>query len=237
MILRHAASCSLFILVTLFLTGVSHAQVEPAPEKKEEGAMVRIVCVQSLTGKDEPVTLAKKTENGKWNESGDLTLSPALITDWIRVPVGLNHIGRKNGAELASIGSFTVSPTMKAAILILLPEVKEKVYRVHLIDTAKLEFRKGKAIIVNYSTISALVKMGKQTTTVAPGQQVVETIKADEDGMYPMLVGHLDKDKNTVLCYDHRVSFNPNTRTFILLFPDPDTGLRAMTLSEFGPFE
>ena len=52
-----------------------------------------------------------------------------------------------------------------------------------------------------------------------------------------MLVGYIDADKNTVLCYDHRVSFNPNTRTFILLFPDANTGLRAMTLSEFGPFE
>ena len=237
MILRYAASCSLFILVALFPTEQSHAQEVPAPDKKEEGSMVRIVCVKSLTGEDEAVTLAKKTESGKWSESGDLTLSSALITDWIRVPGGLNHIARKNGAELASIGSFTISPAMKSAILILLPDMEKKVYRVHLIDPAKLDFRKGKAIIVNYSTIHALVKMGKQNNTVAPGQQVVETITADSDGMYPMLIGHLDKDKNTVLCYDHRVSSNPNTRTFILLFSDPDTGLRAMTLSEFGPFE
>ena len=199
--------------------------------------MVRIVCVQSLSGEDEKITLAKKTEDGKWIESGDLTLSSSLITEWIRVPVGLNDIARKNGAELDSIGSFTISPTMKRAILILLPDIEKKVYRVQTIDPAKLEFRKGKALIVNYSTIPALVKMGKQTNTVASGQQVVETITADGDGMYPMLIGHLDKDKNTVLCYDHRVSANPNTRTFILLFPDLDTGLRAMTLSEFGPFE
>ena len=237
MILRYAASCSLFILATLFLTEASHAQAAPAPEKKEEGAMVRIVCVQSLNGKDEAITLAKKTEDGKWIESGDLTLSSTLITEWIRVPVGLNHIARKNGAELTSIGSFTISPTMKGAILILLPDVEKKVYRVQLIDPAKLEFRKGKALIVNYSKTPALVKMGKQTNTVAPGQQVVETITADADGMYPMAIGQLDKDKKIVLCYDRRVSSNPNTRTFILLFPDPDTGLRAMTLSEFGPFE
>jgi hypothetical protein len=79
--------------------------------------------------------------------------------------------------------------------------------------------------------------MGKQTNTLAPGQQLVETITVDGDGMHPMLIGHLDQDKKTVLCYDRRVSSNPNTRTFILLFPDPDTGLRVMTLSEFGPFE
>jgi hypothetical protein len=237
MILRYAASCSFFILATLFLPEASHAQEAPAPEKKEEGAMVRIVCVRSLNGKDEAITLAQKTEDGKWIESGDLTLSSTLITEWIRVPVGLNDIVRKNAAELTSIGSFTISPTMKGAILILLPDMEKKVYRVQLVDPAKLEFRKGKALIVNYSKIPAFVKMGKQTNTVAPGQQVVETITADADGMYPMLIGHLDKDKKTVLCYDRRMSSNPNTRTFILLFPDPDTGLRAMTLSEFGPFE
>lgn len=199
--------------------------------------MVRIVCVQSLNGEDEKITLARKTEDGKWVESGDLTLSSSLITEWIRVPVGLNDIARKNGAELTSIGSFTISPTMKGAILILLPDVEKKVYRVQTVDPAKLEFRKGKALIVNYSKTPALVKMGKQTNTLAPGQQLVETITADADGMYPMLIGHLDADKKTVLCYDRRVSSNPSARTFILLFPDPNTGLRAMTLSEFGPFE
>ena len=196
MFLRYATSCSLVSSGHLFPAskhqGQAEPQTEPAPAKKEEGAKVRIVCVQTLNGKDEAITLAKKTEDGKWIESGDLTLSSSFITDWIRVPVGLNHIARKNGAELTSIGSFTISPTMKGAILILLPDMEKKVYRVQLIDPAKLEFRKGKALIVNYSKIPALVKMGKQTNTVAPGQQVVETITADADGMYPMLIGHLD---------------------------------------------
>lgn len=199
--------------------------------------MVRVVCVQSLNGKDEEITFAQKTEDGKWIESGDLAMRSSFITEWIRVPFGLNHIVRKNGAEPIPIGSFTISPPMKGAIVILLPDMEKKVYRVQLVDPAKLEFRKGKALIVNYSRIPALVNMGKQTNTVAPGQQLVETITADGDGMHPMMIGHPDKDNKTVLCYDRRVSSNPNTRTFILLFPDPDTGLRAMTLSEFGPFE
>lgn len=237
MTLRHAASSSLFILATLFLTESGRAEPPATSEKKQEGTMVRIVCVQSLNGGDEAITLAQKKEDGKWTESGDLTLSSTFITDWMRVPVGLNHIVRKNGAELTSIGSFTISPAMKGAILILLPDVEKNVYRVQTIDPAKLEFRKGKALTVNYSKIPALVNMGKKTSTLAPGQQLVETITADGDGMHPMMIGHLDKDKKTVLCYDRRVSSNPNTRTFILLFPDPDTGLRAMTLSEFGPFE
>ena len=237
MILRYAASCSLFILATLSLTEASHAQAEPTPEKKKEGAMVRLACVQNLEGEDEKVTLAKQTEDGKWIEFGDLGLRSTLITEWIHVPVGLNHLVRKNGTELTSIGSFTISPTMKGVILILVPDVKKKVYRVQLIDPANLQFQRGKALIVNYASIPALVNLGKQTKTLAPGQQLVETISADASGMHPMLIGHLDENKKTVLCYDHRVSSNPNTRTFILLFPDPDTVIRAITLSEFGPFE
>ena len=237
MIFRYVASCSLIVLATLFLTVKTHAQAAPASEKKEEGAMVRIVCVQTLTGRDQPITFAKKTEDGKWIESGDLTLSSTIISEWTRVPAGLNQIAKRSGAELISIGSFTISPTMKGAILILLPDKEKNGYRVQLIDPAKLEFRKGKALIVNYSKIPALVKMGAKSNTVASGQQVVETITADANGMYPMLIGYLDADKKTVLCYDRRVSSNPSTRTFILLFSDPDTGLRAMTLSEFGPFE
>lgn len=237
MILRYAASFSLFILVTLFLPEASHAQGEAAPEKKQEGAMVRIVCVQSLNGEDEEITLAKKTEDGKWIEFGDLKLRSPFITEWIRVPVGLNHIVRKNAAELNSIGSFTISPTIKGAVLILLPDVEKKSYRVQLIDPAKLEFKKGKALIVNYSAIPALVNMGKQTKTVASGQQIVEAITPNADGMYPLLIAHVDKEKKIVPCYDRLVSTNPNTREFILLLPDSDAGLRAMSLSEFGPFE
>ena len=200
--------------------------------------MVRIVCVQSLSGeKDEIITLAKKTEDGKWIEFGDLELRSPFITEWIRVPVGLNHLVRKKGEELASLGTFTISPAMKGAILILLPDQGKNAYRVQVIDPAKLKFRKGKALIVNYSSIPAMVNMGKETTTVAPGQQFVETITADKDGMHRLLVAHLDKDKKIVPCYDRFVSSNLNTRKFILLFPDPDSGLRAMTLSEFGPFE
>jgi hypothetical protein len=225
-------------MAMLFLSKIAQAQTEtPAPEKKEDGAMVRIVSVHNLNGKDERITLAKKTEDGKWIEFGDLDLPSPFITEWVRVSTGLNHVASKNGAELTSLGTFTISPTVKKAILILLPDVKKKVYRVQLIDPAKLEFRKGKALVINYSSIPALINMGKQSKTVDPGKQFIETITADKDGMSPMRIGYHDQDKNIVLCYDRRVTFNPNTRSFILLFPDPNNGLRAMTLTEFGPFE
>jgi hypothetical protein len=246
MFLRYAAACSLFVLAMLFLPESSQAQTEPQteaqteapPEKKEKGAMVRIVCVQSLSGdKDEEITLAQKTEDGKWIESGDLTLRSPCITDWVRVPFGPNNLVRKGDAEPVSLGSFTISPDMKGAILILIPDLVKQIYRLQVIDPAKLEFRKGKALIVNYSKMPALVNMGKETKTVAPGQQLVETIKTDANSMHRMLIAYLDKDKNVVPCYDRFVSANPNTRKFIMLFPDRDTGLRAMSLSEFGPFE
>ncbi len=82
-----------------------------------------------------------------------------------------------------------------------------------------------------------MVKIGKASQLVAPGKQVVQKINANGDGMYRLLIGHMGTDKKIVACYDRFLSSNPNTRKFILLFPDPDTGLRAMSLSEFGPFE
>jgi hypothetical protein len=238
MTLRYAASCSLALLAFFVLPASGQAQTEPAPPKKEEGAKVRIVCVQNLSGKeDEMITLAKKTEDGKWIEFGDLELRSPFITDWVRVSAGLNHIVRKEGGEFVSLASFSISAKMKSAVLIMLPDVQKKTYRLQVIDPAKLEFRKGKALVVNYSNLPAMVNMGKETTTLAPGQQFVENISPDKDGMHRMLIAHLDKDKKIVPCYDRFVSSNPNTRKFILLFPDPETGLRAMTFSEFGPFE
>jgi hypothetical protein len=238
MILRYAASFTLSILAMLSLAGTSRAQTEPAPGKKKEGAMVRIVCVQSLSGqKDEEITLAKKTEDGKWIESGNLSLRSPFITDWVPVPVGLNHLVRKEAKEFISLGSFTIAPDTTGAVLILLPDMEKKIYRIQLINPAKLEFRKGKALIVNYSTIPAMVNIGEKTKTVAPGQQLVEPIKTDANSMHRMLIAYLDKDKNVVPCYDRFVSANPNTRKFILLFPDPNTGLRAISLSEFDPIE
>jgi hypothetical protein len=238
MILRYAASCSLSLLAFFALPTGSRAQTEPTPAKKEEGARVRIVCVQSLSGnKSEEVTLAKQTEDGSWIEFGDLELRSPFITDWVRVSAGLNHVVRKEGGELSSLGSFNVTANMKSAVLIMIPNVQKNNYRLQVIDPAKLEFRKGKALVVNYSTLSAMVNMGKETKTLAPGQQLIETMAADKEGMHRMLIAHLDKDKKIVPCYDRYVSSNPNTRKFILLFPDPDTGLRAMTLTEFGPFE
>lgn len=226
------------ILAALSLQQTSHAQDAPVPEKKVEGTMVRFLCVQSVTPvkedeEDETITLARMSEDGEWTEVGEISLRSSFITSWIGLKKGVTHLIRKEGEIIISLGSFTIAPMMKHAVIVMLPDFANKSYKLQLIDPTKLDFQKGKALIVNYSKIPALVNMGKETKTVAPGQQLVETINADADGMYPLLIGHLDKDKNTVLCYDRRAYSNSNTRTFILLFADPDNGLRAMNLAEF----
>lgn len=238
MIPRHAASRFLVILAALFMPETGRAQTETSPGKKVEGAMVRIVCVRTLSGgKEEEITLANKKEDGEWSVSGDLTLRSPGITGWLRVPHGTNNIVRKEADGFVSLGSFNISPDMKGTILILIPEPVKKSYRLQVVDPAKLQFRKGKALVMNYSTIPASLNMGKETKILAPGQQFVATIRTDRDGMHPMLIGYHDKDRNFSVCYDRRISSNPNTRTFILIFPDPETGLHAMTFTEFGPFE
>lgn len=226
------------ILAALSLQQTSHAQDAPVPEKKEVGTMVRFLYVQSLTPvkdteEDEKITLARMSEDGKWTEVGEISMRSSFITSWISLKEDLTHLVRKEGENFVSLGSFTVAPKMKNAVIVMLPDFANKSYKLQLIDPTKLDFRKGKALIVNYSKIPALVNMGKETKTVAPGKQLVETINADADGMYPLLIGYLDKDKKTVLCYDRRAYSNSNTRTFILLFPDPDNGLQAMSLAEF----
>lgn len=227
-----------FAILLLFSQGICLAQSGTIPEKKNEGTVVRILCVQSLTGAEENVTLATKTEDGEWVEHGAVTLRSPFITPWIKVPSGVTHIVRKKGDEMFSIGSFKITPKLDRAILVMLPDTAKDIYRMQVINPAELGFQKGKALILNYGNVPAVVKMGKISKTVNPGQKVVQKIAADEDGMYRLVIGHVDKENRKIIpCYDRFVSSNPGTRKFILLFPDKDTGLRAMSLSEFGPFE
>jgi hypothetical protein len=213
------------------------ATPEKEKAKAKEGAVARVICVQSLSEKEEEVVLATKPEGGVWKEYDKLTLRSPYMGEWINVPVGVSHILKKKDGEFVSLGSFTIGETLKRSILILLPEKKNNTYRVQVIDPSKLGFKKGKALIVNYSNLNAIVNIGDHASIVKSGGQAVEQINANPDGMYRLLIGHIDKDKKTVACYDHYLSSNPNTRKFILLFPDPDSGLRAMSLSEFDPIE
>ena len=231
-----AAYC-LAMFAFLLPLGIGYAQDAIAPKKKEQPTMVRMLCVQTLSRDEEEVTLATRTEEGKWKEYGNSTLRSPFISDWMPVPSGVCHVVRKKGDEVVSLGSFTIKEGLKRAILIMLPDVKKNIYSFQVILPDKLVFQKGTALILNYGKVPAVVKIGKASQLVAPGKQVVQKINANGDGMYRLLIGHMGTDKKIVACYDRFLSSNPNTRKFILLFPDPDTGLRAMSLSEFGPFE
>lgn len=227
----------LSVLMLVIAPVISNAQGESAAKRKEAGTMVRMLCVQSLTEGDEDVILATKTKDGEWKEHGKVMLRSPFITPWVHVPKGMTHLLRKQGEELVSLGSFKSGKNLNRAILVLLPDVAKKTYRVNVINPGELKFQKGKALILNYSKILAVVKLGGKQKTVKPGQLLVENITANRDSMYRLLVSYVNQEKKIVACYDRFVSSNPKTRKFLLLFPDPNTGLRVFSLSEFGPFE
>ncbi len=227
------------LLFTLFATTISNAQEKekPAAKQKQTGTMVRLLCVQSLTEDGKEVTLATKTKDGKWKEHGKVTLRSPFISQWIQVPKGTTHLLRKQGQKMISLGSFKSGSKLHRAILVLLPDKAKKTYRINVINPEQHKFKKGKALILNYSKFRAVVKLGGKQKVVKPGQMLVENITANKDSMYRLLVSYVNKDKKIVACYDRFVSSNPRTRKFLLLFPDTHTGLRVFSLSEFGPFE
>jgi len=235
MIRSYSAVFSLIFPAILAFSQSSKAQTETTPAERKEGSKVRIVCVQNLGGgkKADKLTLAKKSKDDEWIEFGDIELRASTITNWVRVPNEEIHVIRKGGENAVSLGSFTIPPKVNRAVLILIPNPKEKIYRVHLIDPAKLEFRNGKALVVNYTKIPAMVNMGQKTKIVTPGQEYVEDIKTDKDGMFRMLIAYKDKEDKVIPCYDRALSADDKTRKFILLLPDSRIGMQAISLTEF----
>ena len=60
----------------------------------------------------------------------------------------------------------------------------------------------------------------------------------DDNGMFRMLLGYLDTEGKPVSCYDRYVSYNKESRDFLLLFPDArQPGFAVFSLAEFGPFD
>ncbi|MBT7957848.1 MAG: hypothetical protein HN759_00810 [Akkermansiaceae bacterium] len=227
------------LLLFILATSLSLAQEKekPAAKQKQTGTMVRVLCVQSLTEDDQEVILATKTKDGKWKEHGKVKLRSPFISQWIQIPIGKTHLLRKQGKEMVSLGSFKSGKKLHRAILVLMPDTSKKTYRINVINPEELKFQKGKALILNYSKILAVVKLGGKQKVVKPGQMRVVNIAANKDNMYRLLVSYVNKDKKAVACYDRFVSSNPKTRKFLLLFPDIHAGLRVFSLSEFGPFE
>ncbi|HCL97578.1 MAG TPA: hypothetical protein DHW77_07435, partial [Verrucomicrobiales bacterium] len=217
----------IYLLLFILATTISNAQGETGAKRKETGTMVRMLCVQSLTGDDKEVILATKTKDGKWKEHGKVTLRSPFISQWIQIPKGTTHLLRKQGKGMISLGSFKSGKKLHRAILVLMPDTTKKTYRINVINPEQLKFQKGKALILNYSKIIAVVKLGGKQKVVKPGQMRVVNIVANKDNMYRLLVSYVNKDKKVVACYDRFVSSNPKTRKFLLLFPDTHAGLRV----------
>jgi hypothetical protein len=235
LVVFHAALVSVFLSPQAILAQSETASADT--ENKNKGASIKLICVRTLTGNEEEAILASKTEKGNWIEHGNFTLRSPFITSWLTVRGGMTHLIRKEGNEMKSIGSFAIPPQSERSIVILVPDTEKNLYRAQVIDPGKLGFKMGKALILNYGEVTAMVKIGNQALTVSPGKQTVTDIHANQDGMYGLVVGYQDANKKIVPCYDKFLSSNPRTRKFILLFPGRNSGLRAMTFSEFGPFE
>ncbi|MFK7911052.1 MAG: hypothetical protein AB8F34_10710 [Akkermansiaceae bacterium] len=207
------------------------------PKKKKSKPLLRLLCVRSLA-EDDKVILASKTKKGEWKEHQEITLRSPFITDWIEISQGVFYLTKRQKDKLVSLGSFTIPANMKRAIVVLRPLPNKKAYATNLVDPTQLDFRSGKALVMNFSNIPAVVKTGEQSIKlVQPGKKAILPITNGEKRMYRMLVGYKNKSNSLVACYDRYVSANPKARKFILVFPDPDTRLRVVSLSEFGPFK
>lgn len=229
-------ACCVLLLLCLLTPSTLSAEGEPAAKEKTSGPMMRFLCVGSLS-KDEEIILASKTEDDKWIEYGSVILRSSFITPWMKAAPGPMNLTRREADGLVSIGSFKLAENAKRSIVVLLPNTAKKNYQVDVIDPEKLKFRKGMALITNYSEVPALVMLGSKRTEVKPGQRVAEQAVVGPDGMYRMVVGYQNAKKELIPCYDRYISANPDARDFLLLFPDSTTGLKVYSLSEFGPFE
>jgi hypothetical protein len=219
----------------MMVPNIASAETKPPGKKKESGPMLRILCVSSLS-ENEEVLVASKTEDGKWIEYGAVTLRSSFITPWVKGAAGELHLVRRSGENLAPVCTFRIAEGAKHSVVVLLP-VSKKAYRANVINPEKLGFRKGMALVTNYSKVPALVMLGKRKLEVLPGKQIAGRAIAGDDGMYRMVVGYEDEQKKLIPCYDRYIALNPEARDFLLLFPDSTTGLKVFSLSEFGPFE
>jgi len=206
------------------------------PKEREAKPQLRIVCVTSLS-EDQEVILASRDEKGAWQEYGTVKLRSSLITDWLPAHTGELHLAVRAGGELQSICRFIYPDGSKRALAVLLPAPLKKTYRADVIDTAKLKFVKGSALVLNYSPLNGLVMLGTTKTQVKPGERSIVKPKPEANGMYRMLVAYADEQKQLVPCYDRYVASNDDARDLIFLLPYPTLGLKIFSLSEYGPFE
>lgn len=229
-----------FLNIPAFLLGmltIAAAKPDPvSPDRKNGKPQLRIVCVSSLSENQE-VILASRDDEGDWQERGTVELRTSFITDWLPAQVGELHLAVREEGILKSIGHFTYPEGTQKALAVLLSDPVKNRYSVDVIDTAKLKFTKGSALLVNYSSSNGAVVLGSLKTGVEPGERMIVKPIPEANGMYRMMVAYAPTDKELVPCYDRYVSNNPDARDIIFLLPDQTLGLKVFSLSEFGPFD
>ncbi|QTN32034.1 hypothetical protein HZ994_06720 [Akkermansiaceae bacterium] len=200
---------------------------------RDSAPKVRLVFLSTLA-QDEVLVLASPGEDGKWTEHGELKARPSFITDWLEVPAGETHLTRRTPEGLVSKGKFNVPPRARSVLAVIVADPAAENYRSKVIDPAKQGFARGSTLVMNLSKNSALVVLGGTRLTVEPAATKVSKATPEANGMYRMLAGYKDKDDKLVVCYDRYVSSDSKAREFLFLLPDENTGLRVLSLPEFG---
>lgn len=210
----------------------------PLQSKQEQAKtpMLRVVCVTALSGTEEYV-VASRDKKGAWQEHQTLKLRSAFITPWLAVPRGELYLCVREARQLVSKCSFTYPEGVSRALLVLLPVADKDAYQAKVIDTAKQEFGKGGILVVNSSSIPGEVMLGKTRVETKPGEATVHKPSLEENGMFRLLVTYKDESGKVVTCHDSYLRGNDAGRDFLFLLPDPQLGLRVVTLPDFGPFE
>lgn len=225
----------LFCALALFVPK-SHAEPETPPEPKKTGPLLRILCVAGLV-EDEELSLASQDEKGNRHEFSKVKLRSSFISDWLPAATGSLDLFKQEGDAMVSKCHFNFPEGATRVILVLLPNKQKQTYQADVIDPSKLRFAKGSSLLINYSPLPGSVMLGSQRVTVKSGERIVSKPVAEANGMFRMLVAYADQENKVVPCYDRYLPYNPESRDFLLLFPDPTAGLRVYSLSEFGPYE
>ncbi len=139
--------------------------------------------------------------------------------------------------HLVSKCSFSVPEGTGRALVIVMPDADKDQYTTHVVDAGKQAFVKGKTLLINSGSVACKVKLGGMETEAKPGETLVEEPAIDANGMYQMVVIHQDKSGNVVTCFDRFIAANTETRDFLFLIPDANMVVRAVSMSDFGPFE
>jgi hypothetical protein len=196
----HLSSTRTFLKLAILSFGLllpAPGQQPAADPKKEEGRMrVRFICVSSLENEQELV-LASHNDKGEWQELGKVKLRPSFIMDWVPAGAGELHLAIREAEGLKSVCQFKYPTAAPRALVVLIADTQNKVYRASVMNPAELQFTKGSVLLINFSSLPGMVLLGSKKVTVNSGQRVVAKPALETNGMYRMMVAYLDPDKKT----------------------------------------